>query len=406
MSFLRPRILRILVLSSLLFLSSTLAQTSAGAQSTPHSAEDVQFYVVALGDHPEGYFKDLHATPGDTLDLSVAIVNSGAVPVDLSTFKVNAQSTVNGGFSSGQESDAPEGGNAWVDYPTETFTLEPGEQKTKAFTVSVPTWATPGQYVSGLMVETVEELGIPGSDQLRQKLGYVISLSVLIPGEISVLFELGSPVVSAQEDSRFIEIPIRNTGNYLVRPAGILEIRGVAGESVHRNNIQLGSVYAGLNTTIMELVPPQMPAGQYWLSLSLKDEASGAKAVVIDHLLTIPETADPNGVALISSEVRENSEDIAFANVDITLSNGGQQIPASNVTLEVLRDGQLVEEYPLAMNQVLLEGENQYTARYIPEEMWASGTYTFNIVVSAVDPNGGQQTILLDEELDATIEVP
>ena len=84
---------------------------------------------------------------------------------------------------------------------------------------------------------------------------------------------------------------------------------------------------------------------------------------------------------------------------------GSRSRPA-DVTLEVMRDGELVEEYPLATNQVLLSGENQFTDRYIPAEMWESGTYTFNLVVSAVDPNGGQETILLDQELDATIEVP
>jgi hypothetical protein len=122
--------------------------------------------------------------------------------------------------------------------------------------------------------------------------------------------------------------------------------------------------------------------------------------------VTIDELADPTGVSLSSATVEPNADEIAFANVDVTLNNGGQEIPASNVTLEVMHDGKAVESFPLATNQVLLTGENTFTARYIPAETWEPGTYTFTITVSAVDPTGGQETILLEDDLDATIVVP
>ena len=149
-----------------------------------------------------------------------------------------------------------------------------------------------------------------------------------------------------------------------------------------------------------------MVPGDYILDMNLTDAESGATDTISGATVTVPEPVDPRGVNLISSSIVPNADPIAFANVDIIVDNGGQQIPATNATLEVMRDGELVEEYPLATNQVLLNGENQFTDRYIPAKMWESGTYTFNLVVSAVDPNGGQETILLDEELDATIEVP
>lgn len=122
--------------------------------------------------------------------------------------------------------------------------------------------------------------------------------------------------------------------------------------------------------------------------------------------ITIQEPKDSAGVLLGAAAIQPNADEIVFANVDVTLNNGGQQIPASDVTLDVLRDGEQVDSFPLATNQVLLNGENTYTTRYIPAGMWEPGTYTFRIVVSAVDPNGGQETILLTEDLDAEIVVP
>jgi hypothetical protein len=400
------------LLASILTIGFSVTTVSSSAQ-TPHSQDsslDAQaypeFHIVAIGDYPEGYFRDIPAERGAEIDLSVSIENSGQVAVDLKTYKVNALSTVNGGFTAGAEEDSPKGVTAWMDYPTESFTLLPGEQRVKQFTVSIPRDAESGQYVSGIMVEAVDELAIPGSDQLRQKLGYVISLSVVIPGDIAGNFELGDPTVSAVENMRIIEIPIQNTGNYLVRPAGTFEIRDEAGQVVHVADLELGSIYGGLSTIILESIPPQMPPGSYLLSLSLKDGSEGAEARLQDWPIIVPDTIDPTGLSVLSGYIAANADPIAFAKVDISLNNGGQQIPASNVMLEVIRDGELVEEYPLATNQVLLTGENQFTERYIPAEMWESGTYTFNLIVSAVDPNGGQETILLDEELDATIGVP
>ena len=179
-----------------------------------------------------------------------------------------------------------------------------------------------------------------------------------------------------------------------------------SGEVALSSNLELGSIYSGLSTSIEILVPDQLPDGEYSLEIALHDQGSDANASITDGEVTLSSLKDRTGVSVVESSVSPNSEEVVFANVDIALDNGGQQIPASNVMLEVMRDGELVEEYPLATNQVLLSGENHYTDRYIPAEMWESGTYTFNLVVSAVDPTGGQETILLDEELDATIEVP
>lgn len=399
----------ILLLGSVWFLVNGMLQP-ASAESTPAATPETavypEFFIAALGDHPNGYFEDVVIDPGSSLDLSVVIHNSGSIPVDLRTYKVNALSMVNGGYASGGEQDEPFEFTTWIDYPSYNLSLSPGSSEERTFRVSVPQDASPGQYVAGLVVQTADTVAIPDNEVLDQIIGYAISLSVVVPGEVNASFEIGAPEVKASQNSRMLNVPITNTGNYLVRPAGELLLRNDSGEVVHRSPVKMGSVYSGLSTVISVMLPQQLPPATYSLDLSLVDEDSGATTSVRDFEMEVPEPVDPAGISILEAAVERNAEEIVFANIDVTLNNGGQQIPATNVTLEVMRNGEPVDSFPLANNQVLLSGENQFVTRYLPADMWQSGEYTFGIKVSAVDPNGGQETILLDEELDATIVVP
>jgi len=371
-------------------------------EGTPEAVPEVLFVIVPIGDHPNGYIDDVVVEPGASADLAVVIANLGSQPIELKTYKVNAHSGPNGGYSSGAETDEPVAQTTWLDYPTEILSLEPGEQQEISFTVKVPSSAKPGQYISGLVVETAEALPIPGMNLIDHTMGRAISVGILVPGELNYAFEFGQPKVEEQT----LRVPITNTGNYLIRPAGELVMKNSQGEVVHNSQVEMGSIYAGLSTTLEVQLPGQLAAGEYSVEIRLNDDASGVSNEVVGAQVTIEEPADPTGVSVVSAIVDPNADDIVFANVDVTLNNGGQQIPASNVSLEVMRDGEQVDSFPLATNQVLLSGENQFVTRYLPADMWQSGEYTFSIKVSAVDPSGGQETILLDEELVATIVVP
>lgn len=402
-------------LTCMVMLIAVLAQTSPAAgqdvivsgtpEATQAASSAPRFALVALDEEKTGRFSDVEIAPGDSRQLTVAVVNVGEVHAHLRTYKANALVSINGGFVSDEETTAPVGSTAWIDYPTVELELGPGEQRDIAFTVSVPDDAVPGQYISGLVVETTGALEIAGGGTLDQVLAYSISIGILVPGELTYGFELGEPDVIQSAGSQAIQVPVMNTGTYLLRPSGEIILQQ-DGEVVLRSSVEMGSVYAGLSTELEIILPDQMLPGDYELSLDLRDERSGSEASLESVHITVSEPADPKGVSVLSAAIQPNAEEIVFASIDVTLNNGGQQIPASNVTLDVMRDGELVESAPLATNQILLSGENRITDRYIPEEMWESGTYTFSIKVSAVDPNGGRETVLLDEELDATIVVP
>lgn len=368
--------------------------------SAPDQPRGPVFGIVAVGDHPTGYFDDVEIAPGSSIELTAAIINQGAVPVSLHTYKMNALSGANGGFLAGNESDPAVGATAWIDYPSFDLDVGPSEQQTVTFTVTVPSDAAPGQYISGLGVVMRDAEVIPGSI-LSQVRAYAISVGILVPGEITHSFALGEP----QAERPFLRIPITNTGNYLVRPSGELTLTDAAGNPVHSSTLEMGSIYAGLSTNIEVVLPDQAPPGEYVLSVAIADEASGAAAVLADIPVTVAEPVDPAGVSATVS-IEPNADPIAFANASVTILNRGTEIPAANVRLTVLRDGEKVEDFPLANNVILPNGETVVTGRYIPADAWVPGTYTFQVTVSAVNQRSGSDTIQLTIDVIDSIVAP
>jgi len=400
-------IVAILMFSGIPLMNVAVAQEPGGTPASTPVSDPLtpRFQIVPVGDYPQGFFDDVEINQGQSANLTVSIENIGEVLVKLRLSKVNAINDVNGGFVADDESVAATGITKWLDFPEQTLSLEPGASQEVTFSVSVPEGASPGQYISALVART-EPMETPGLENIDHTLGYAISVGILVPGDLHPSFELGPPNVERRGENAVLQVPVTNTGNYLVRPSGLIELVDADGTAIMSSPVEMLSVYAGLTTNMEVVLPGQMPAGNYILNLLLTDEASGASAAIEDVAVEVPKAVDPIGVSITKASIEPNAADIAFANVGVTLNNGGQEIPASNVNLDILHDGDLVESFPLATNQVLLTGENTLTARYIPADMWESGTYTFRIVVSAVDPNGGQETMLLTEDLDATITVP
>lgn len=381
------------------------AQDTVDLSATPTAgsspAATPRFGIAPVGDHPEGYFDDLPVEPGGTVELAVELVNEGDRPVGLRTYKVNALAGANGGFRAGAPDDPPAGATAWVDYPTREVEVGAGARHPVPFTVTVPPDAPPGQYMAGLVVTMADPDPIPGSTVLTQEISYAISLGILVPGELEHAFTLGDPAVQRP----LLTVPLTNTGTYLVRPEGTLTLRDASGAEVHASSIAMGSVYQGVETIVAVLLPDQLAAGTYRLTLALTDPASGASAELVDVPVTLPEPVAPSAVA-VEAAVQPNADPIAYADVAVTLTNSGAQLPAVDVTLTVYRDGEEIEAFPLATSRVLPGGETALTARYLPAEGWAPGVYTFTVTVSAVAPAGGDTTVLATAAVPSQVAVP
>jgi hypothetical protein len=215
-------------------------------------------------------------------------------------------------------------------------------------------------------------------------------------------FELGPPEFSAVGTQRVLDIPITNTGTARVRPRGAIVVTTPEGDEVATSPVEMGSVYGGNTTSIRIILPEQLPLGEYLVSVTLRDEATGATAAIDEAPITLAEAEAAEAPTFVVDPVSitANADPVQFANVSATITNNGQTIPTASVTLNVQRNGEDVESYPLAQNQALPQGSTDFTQRYIPIDGWQQGTYTFQLVVASVNTGDGTETIL------ATIDVP
>lgn len=401
----RNVLLAITLILCLPFISPVaMAQDSdSPPETTAESSENIRFVLQPAADPGAGFIDDLEIAPGASAGVDVAVRNTGDVPVVLRLYMTNAWNGTNGGFSAGTIEEELAGPATWIEFPTQEISLNAGEQQDVTLTISVPTDALPGQYISALVAETADTIPIPGATVLDHRVRYAMSVGVLVPGDLTPNFELGEPTV---EDNA-IRIPISNGGNYLVRPEGDVRLVNESGDEVINSEIQLGSVYAGNSTSVAIALPEQLPSGDYTFDLSLTDPGSGISGQIESAEVFVPEPVDPTGLSISAHTLTPNAEPIVLLDVNATVVNGGNQIPAANVLLEVSRDGEVTESFSLATNQILFTGENQIASRYIPEDgTWESGTYTFAIIVSSVNPNDGQEIQLLNHPLEDEIVVP
>lgn len=391
-----------LVTSLMMTQIASSRSSTPGAESPDEPTERLQFSLRPVGDTERSFFDNVEVQPGESTTLEVAVINRADEPVDLRLYKTNATNPNNGGFLAGKEDDDLFGSATWIDLETQLLTVDGRDQIVLPFTVTVPEGTAPGQYISSLIAETADTFAIPGSEQFDQRIRYAMAVSILVPGELQHSFELGEPVIDGPQ----LSIPIANTGNYLVRPEGTLEIVNSSGDVVLESQVELGTVYAGLDTSIVFRLPTQLLEDDYTINLTLEDPNSGASANLDAVAMSVVEPEETPDYEVVSASVEPNADDIVFANVDVVIENRSSQVASTSVVLEVSRDGEVFEEFPLATNQVFQQGENTYTARYLPETTWEPGTYTFRVVVYAGNPDGSQRMQLLSEDLDIELVVP
>jgi hypothetical protein len=391
-----------------LFIPATslvvVAQDSTPA-SSPAAPTPPRFAIFPLGEFENPWF-DVTVEPGQSIDLTVGIRNAGEGPVELQTYAANAVNPPNGGFDAASEDEPPTTVTQWASYPAETMLLQPEEVKEHEFSVTVPEGTASGNYFIALVAQTSGPVAIPGVEELKQIIRSSISVEITVPGDMTSGFELGTPVASPVGAEWSIEVPITNTGTARLRPAGELVLANSDGLVVSNTAVEMGSFYGGLSTTIQVLLPGQLPVGDYVLTLNLTDEETGASAAIdsLPIVLDEPEAQQAETFVVDAVSVTPNGDPVQYASVAATITNNGQAIPTANVTINVQRDGEIVESYPLAQNQALPQGTTEFSQRYIPIDGWQAGTWTFELIIAAV--NGGTETVLASAPVADEIIVP
>lgn len=410
----RAKYILTVLLTSMLLIGAmaplaVAGQSPSAATPTPEVDAGPKFLLRPI-DGQDGGFFTVRAEAGTTTELVAVLGNAGTEPIDLHTFSSDAITLVNGGFGVTEEEEERTGATTWMDWPSETFAFEPGEGIERTFTVTIPEDAAPGQYIAGISLQTAEPLEIEGSTMFNQIIRKAVAVFIIVEGDTTTSFELGEPEIITTRGGSRLEVPVNNTGDVLVKPIGMVTLTNTDGREVFSADVSMGSVYANLEGTLLAIPLDTSLAGQdYELALDLTDESSGIEVSLEPQTIAftgeIPEEA-PVQIVQSAIEPMPEADDPVYANVDLTITNTGEVLNNANVVLHVHHDGELVEEFMLGSNMIIATGETAISQRYIPAEGFSSGEWTFTLSIETVTTQTNATTLVLDQPLTDSIEIP
>jgi hypothetical protein len=383
------------------------------ATGTPESEPAFPALVLHPADQPGGTFFDVTLDPGQQKSFRVIIGNSGKVSADARTYVADAYTLINGGFGL-KTPDAPHTGvTTWLDYPTRRLALAPGEGISQEFTIKVPADAQPGQYKTGLSLETAEPLKTgtdTGQLQLKQILRKVIAVMITVPGPVTPSFTITDPDIQQGAAGAVVSATIANTGNIKVKPAGDVQVTDADGNTDETVPVQMGSVYPGDTTQLRLGLGGSLPYGDFHINIDFLDEATKATASIKDAAVEVSAPATPGVVVAITfvnaeATPKPSADKLQFLDISATINNTGDATTNARVVLHAMRDGKVVEDFPLASSLALPNGNTTVQGRYIPADGWTKGEWTFTLTVESVDPGTGAARVIDTIELGKPITI-
>jgi methionine-rich copper-binding protein CopC len=388
--------------------SNTDSSTPAAASGTPAVSDTVWFVIAPEGKSNGDYF-DIELNPGESTSVKATIGNGSAIPVKALIYAADANSGVNGGFVL-NDSEAPVSApTTWLDFPTAAYDFEAGEGLETSFTVSVPADTAPGQYITGIAIETADAEQMPGTAPFMVKYRLAAAVLITVPGPVSAEFSIGEITVTTDGATTTISGGIENAGNIRVQPKGTLRLTDADGVVVVDAPIEMGSVYAGDTTSFEVYLPTPLAEGAYTLDVDLSDADTGASAARADVEVDVAKLEAPTPVTIASAGFTPmpSADNVVFVQVAITISNTGVPVGGADVILRVFRDGEMVDEATLATAMTIANGDTVIEQPYLPASgEWEPGEYTFEVAISATDPTTGTVSSIATMTSDTTIVIP
>jgi len=213
-----------------LFVALALAPVAAAAKPVGPI-----FGVRAVGNPKLGYFV-YPANAGAVLHGAVAVTNTGDRAGTVKLYPADATT----GATSGTvylTDTAPAGVGTWISLGSATLTLKPSERTVVPFTVHVPARAATGDYVGGIVAETVLQRQGPQSSrktnvQIKVRNLSIVAVEVNVPGPRVAKFTIGATTVGGSQGRQQLFIHVSNDGNMLAKPRGSVTVRQSTGTAI------------------------------------------------------------------------------------------------------------------------------------------------------------------------------
>ena len=169
----------------------------------------------------------------------------------------------------------------------------------------------------------------------------------------------------------------------------------------------MGSVYAGTTAPLSVGLTTTLPDGDYTLNVKLTDDATKTEASIENATITYSSAAAAPAPVTMTADVAlsPDAASPAFATVNVSIQNQGQPVAKAELLLDVKKDGELVETFPLAASLALPVGTTEVSQRYIPPTGWESGEWTFELRLNVIDESTNAATTVATLDTIPAIQV-
>lgn len=194
-----------------------------------------------------GYFV-FAGKPGSTVYGKVQVINVGTKPGTTSLYAVDATTGATSGAVYRSQQEPRRGVGKWIELGSSTIELGPGQSRVVPFSVQVPSGATPGQHLGGIVAQRFTKIaGNQAASEDEQKNGFrvkvqalsVLAVQVNLPGPERVKMTLTGIKVGNQPGHQSLLLGIGNPGNVLVKGTGSLRVVNHSGRQVQSQSFNL-----------------------------------------------------------------------------------------------------------------------------------------------------------------------
>ena len=216
---------------------SLAALAPAATAATDAPTEDtigISGEPVSTGADPVGRTRfSYQMSPGQDLQDSYLVTNSGTTPQTFTVFATDAFNTEEGGYGLLDTDVSPVDAGSWVRFdgqPSTTLDLQPGETREVSFGVVVPADASPGDHAAGLVVSA---LANDGQVLVDRRVG--TRLYVRVPGDLQPNLTIDgvsssyAPSFNPLDGETTITFTVRNAGNVALSGDLKAEVKGLFG---------------------------------------------------------------------------------------------------------------------------------------------------------------------------------
>lgn len=224
-------------------LLAALCTHSQAAAAPPEPELGVSLQELP-GGQPAG-FLDLRLRPREVGRGRLTVKNTGPKAARVALYAVDAETAANLGFAYKVRRSGRHGSTRWTRLSAQRALIAPGQSLDFDVAVAVPRKAKPGDYLSAVGVEALNQSGAPAKSnlQIATRRRHAVGVLVRVPGPRKPRIRFTGAYVRREPAGVTFFLKAANTGNAL-----LTKVRGVA--TITRDGVPVASQQIGPGTFV------------------------------------------------------------------------------------------------------------------------------------------------------------